>query len=264
MILEIILWSERLVGFALLLQTVELLRIRENFSDSGIWNWDTLRQEYPKILQTTLSVDLSYEMFLSVLVISAIGGAVLMFFPDLVWVGFLLLALVLNDLLICWRFRGTYNGGSDFMTMVVLIGLTGATMLPSIAKFFLAYIAVQVCLSYFFSGVVKLRKPNWRSGKALQSLSDSVVYPIPSFAQKCMSNGRISRIFSIALIAFECSFPMALLNAEVCRVYLAFAVLFHLLMVYVFGLNRFLWAWLSAYPALYFFSNGLAGATGLR
>jgi hypothetical protein len=233
MISEILIWSERLIGFAILLQSIELIVARKSFSRDGIWNWEILRE---------------------ILLIQVLCSVLMMAAPEESWTALVLIFATFSALFVCWRFRGTYNGGSDFMTIVVLSGLTGAKIFPQWQKYFLAYIAVQVCLSYFISGFGKLKKKNWFSGEALRSLSKSRNYSIPALAREQMNRPNIARAASLSLIAFEISFPLALINQDFCRAYLAVAVIFHLMMFYVFGLNRFLWAWLSAYPALYCFS----------
>ena len=250
---ETLIWSERLLGFSVLLQSIELLLVRKSFSENGIWSWTNLRNDYPFFFKTLFTPVFSCWGFVGVLILQAVFAALLMALPNETWT--VVLLVFLTTLLVSWRFRGTYNGGSDFMTMVVLIGLTGARIFPQWEKYFIAYIAVQVCLSYFVSGLVKLKKKSWITGEALQSLSKSSNYSIPARARDFMSRSSIARIGGFLLLVFEISFPLALINADFCRVYLVIAVIFHLAMVYVFGLNRFLWAWLSAYPALLYWIN---------
>jgi hypothetical protein len=45
----------------------------------------------------------------------------------------------------------------------------------------------------------------------------------------------------------------------VCVAIVAVALAFHIANVYVFGLNRFVWAWAATYPALYFCSRSHFG-----
>jgi hypothetical protein len=53
------------------------------------------------------------------------------------------------------------------------------------------------------------------------------------------------------VIAFECAFPLALIDA---RLLSLLGIAFHVVNARVLGLNRFLWAWLAAYPALWFWA----------
>jgi len=60
---------------------------------------------------------------------------------------------------------------------------------------------------------------------------------------------------SWTLMLFEMLFPLALLDATLLKAALAVAALFHLVDGCVFGLNRFLWIWLAAYPCLLWFQQ---------
>ncbi len=144
------------------------------------------------------------------------------------------------------RFRGSYNGGSDSMTLVVLLGLALARTFS--ARLGLAYIAAQLVLSYFLAGVFKLRDPAWRNGSALPALLAAPQYRSTPF--------RAPRLAGYAVLAFECMFPLALLDIRLSWLFAITALLFHTLNARVLGLNRFLWAWLAAYPALFAWAGG--------
>ena len=52
------------------------------------------------------------------------------------------------------------------------------------------------------------------------------------------------------VITLECGFPAALVAPELAIALLTIAGTFHVGNALVLGLNRFVWAWLAAYPAL--------------
>jgi hypothetical protein len=167
-------------------------------------------------------------------------------------------------LLVSLRFRGSYNGGSDAMTRVVLLGLTVARCQdsPPAAQRWgalgLGYIAAQLVLSYWVAGVAKLRHASWRDGRALTSLIQVRQYVVPALLTRLLSAPARARPLSWGLIAFECAFPITLLSgARAAPLMLALGATFHVAIALGLGLNRFLWAWLSAYPALWFWSQRL-------
>jgi hypothetical protein len=170
------------------------------------------------------------------------------FFPLLsVW-------MLVTTALIAVRWRGSFNGGSDFMTLVVLTGVAisaGFGNTPQAQTGCLWYIALQVCTSYFVAGFAKLKKGNWRSGRALQGFLGSTIYQPSSLLSAVTRRRGLLCFVSWVLIFFECSFPLALLNSRFSAVYLGLAVGFQLMNFYVFGLNRFVWAWGAAYPAIW-------------
>ena len=86
--------------------------------------------------------------------------------------------------------------------------------------------------------------------------------------QSCFANSQRNAFLPIgqgsqcplawSVIGFECLFPLAWFDPRLCLLLMAAGAGFHLLNSYVFGLNRFLFAWLAAYPALWFCSQLVA------
>jgi hypothetical protein len=169
--------------------------------------------------------------------------------------------LLVSQLAIGARFRGTFNGGSDYMTVVVLLGLSLSAAGPShplLAKAGLAYIAVQLVLSYFIAGCVKVARPAWRRGDAMRALLASNRYGTPGWVVAWVARPAVARLAAIALLLFECGFPLSLVGSRIAVPLLACGALFHWGNALAFGLNRFLFAWLAAYPALLYFSAQLS------
>ena len=57
-------------------------------------------------------------------------------------------------------------------------------------------------------------------------------------------------VMSWAVMMFELAFPIALMAQETLMVALVIAAVFHLGNAFLFGLNRFFWVWLAAYPSI--------------
>ena len=90
-----------------------------------------------------------------------------------------LLALSIHSIAVLHRYNGPYNGGSDRMGLLILYCLTLSHWLPEgpLVQTAFAYLGVQVILSYFISGWVKILNPAWRSGAALRDVL--AFLPIP-------------------------------------------------------------------------------------
>lgn len=256
---EAVSWTQRLVALALLLQTVEWLQARRLCADDGVWRWQVLEPEQralPLVMRALLSPFMPYRGLLTLLWLRL--GLVALLALGWGWAAPLLL---FSQLALCVRFRGTFNGGSDYMTIVVLLSLSGSWALarwPALAKACLAYACAQLVLSYFIAGVVKLQNADWRSGKALASFVESGRYGTPGWLVRALSAKPRPALASWAVIAFECGFPLALATPSAAVTLLALGTLFHLGNAVVFGLNRFLFAWLAAYPSLVYFSAALS------
>jgi len=154
-----------------------------------------------------------------------------------------------------FRWRGAFNGGSDFMTLVGLSGLllaqTGQALGHAETGWTacLWYVALQTISSYFVSGWVKLLRPEWRSGAALPIFLDSGVYgPLPP--DSLFRRPRVARAVSWIFTLWEGCFVLALLDQRIALAYCASALAFHFLVYWYFGLNRFFWAWLASFPAV--------------
>jgi hypothetical protein len=225
-----------LVSVSVLLQSFELLSLRKEVLET--WRWETLKVEWP----SGLGLFLSDKSFFA-LILLQIGMAVAA--PLLSWP---VVILWITTTLISMRFRGTFNGGADVMTFVVLTGLTVAKLgqNPLAIKFAFWWIALQLILSYFVAGVTKLRSKNWRDGTALIIFLNSTIYEDRPPQDKKSLGTFLSR----CLILFEISFPLAMINSTCATIYIAIGLSFHLANAYFLGLNRFFWAWLAAYPAL--------------
>lgn len=163
-----------------------------------------------------------------------------------------LLALSLHSLVILHRFAGPYNGGSDRMGLLVLYCLCFAELLPDgVGKeTAFGYLGVQVILSYFISGQVKIVNPEWRSGRALQDVFRFSAYPVSEGLRGLADRPRLLWGMSWSVMLFEVLFPLSLFNINILVVALGVAILFHLANACLFGLNRFLWIWIAAYPSL--------------
>lgn len=174
------------------------------------------------------------------------------------WVG---LALLAHSLLILRRYDGPYNGGADRMTLLCLTCLTAAHLAPAPAwqELAFAYLAVQLMLSYLVSGWVKLKNPDWRSGRALQDVFLFSAYPVSGQLRALSARPALMAAASWGVILFELLFPLTLLHPMALVAGLIVAALFHLANSCLFGLNRFFWAWLAAYPSILWAQDRLIG-----
>lgn len=173
-----------------------------------------------------------------------------------------LLALSLHSIAVLHRFAGPYNGGSDRMGLLVLYCLSIAQLLPDgigrEAAF--GYLGLQVVLSYFISGQVKIVNPQWRSGQALQDVFSFSAYPVSEDLRTLENRPRLLWCMSWCVMLFELLFPFSLINANILLAALVVAAVFHLANACLFGLNRFVWFWIAAYPSIIWLQARLMGA----
>ncbi len=176
------------------------------------------------------------------------------FQPVLVEAGLLIIACVL-----LYRFQGPYNGGSDCMSILVLLCLflSHISPTPFWQQLALGYLAFQLTFSYFQSGYIKIINADWRSGQALTDVFAITAYPVSEHARRWAKSPQLMFVMSWSVIVFELLFPLSLLNHYALIVALAIAAMFHLANACLFGLNRFFWIWPAAYPIILWFQSRL-------
>lgn len=169
--------------------------------------------------------------------------------------------LLLSTLVLLHRFDGPYNGGSDRMSLLLLCCLWGSRLAPTQhwREIILGYLAVQLLLSYAVAGWVKLANSDWRHGQALQDVFQFSVYPVSESMRSWAESPRLLFVLSWTIMLFEILFPLGLLTTWSLVAMLSLAALFHLINGCIFGLNRFLWSWIAAYPCLIWFQQRVLG-----
>lgn len=175
--------------------------------------------------------------------------------------GWACLALTLHGILLLHRFDGPYNGGSDRISLLTLLCLSAAHFAPTAAlqELALAYLGAQLVLSYFISGWVKVWNRDWLSGRALQDVFLFSAYPVSAQLRGFSKRPRLLAWMSWLVIGFELLFPLSLFHPVALAAFLLVAATFHLANACLFGLNRFFWAWIAAYPALLWLQTRLPG-----
>jgi len=209
--------TEVLLGFAVLLQSLEHLSLRAD--SKGIF---------------------AFRAICSLILISGFATP------------FAAPFLFVSGIWLIKKYQGPFNGGSDRMTLLALLCLSVASLAPqtNLRELALGYLGIQLLLSYFVAGIVKLRNPEWLNGIALQKIFCESRYPTSRSIRSWGKHRPLMLIGGIVILLFEILFPMFMLTAQSLWAGLAIAFLFHLLNAWLLGLNRFVWAWLAAFPAL--------------
>lgn len=210
-----------LISIAVLLQTFEMFWIKP-------WPLSTRKTEIAPLL----SVFLSRSNALLIVRLFAALSAIIWPHPLIVTV------LIVTTWLVGLQWRGTFNGGSDIMTMHILIAWCVSLVFPHFEKICLFYVAAQIILSFFIAGMSKVREQEWRNGHALKKFLSREGWDITL---------RQSYFIGWIVIIFEVLFPLSLWLP---MPFIVMAILFQIANVYVFGLNRFFFVWLAGYPAL--------------
>lgn len=241
------------------IQDIEYFSLSRHFTRGGVWDWEILRKDFsqfPAWLKLVFDFLFSMPSFLILIAIRSGLGLASLYWSDLF---FLYGLMFLSSLLICIRWKGAFNGGSDYMGLM----LSGALALfhfpantPEASKFILFYISFQLILSYFWAGVVKIKLSAWRRGLALPIFLNHSPLKVPligSFKPSWPVRKEARFLLLICswfIMLWELSFPLAVINLQFFCFYFLSGMFFHLLNFFLLGLNRFVWVWPAAYPAL--------------
>ncbi|MDH5217086.1 MAG: HTTM domain-containing protein [Gammaproteobacteria bacterium] len=175
--------------------------------------------------------------------------------------GWVILLLMLIGLMQLYRFQGPYNGGSDRMSLLILFCLSLKTLAPDQywRELAVGYLALQLVLSYFISGWVKVVNQEWRSGRALCDVFQFSAYPVSESLRSLAQSPCLLFTMAWCVMIFELVFPVALFSQESLIVALIIAAMFHFSNACFFGLNRFFWIWISGYPSIIWFQGRVIG-----
>lgn len=245
--------TELVFAWSLTIQTLEYLRMGKYTADDGLWSWQLQRADIPTApVRALLDVLFKPRMHqLHLLLRLCAAAALVVQGTSLPLIAF----LFIGNLLILIRWRGAFNGGSDFLTLVVLTGLLISQVVGTFGNVQLGwqaglwYIAIQAITSYFMSGAVKLLRPEWRNGTAMTIFLNGAIYG-PLSAKHSLRNKWLTLMGSWGFIVWEILFPLSLFDPRLAAVFCAVAAFFHFLVFWFFGLNRFFWAWLCSFPAI--------------
>ena len=243
--------TSKLISIYLLLSGLEFFISFRKGLIQKIWSYENLKQDLERGLPLPKSLmkkifDENHFQWLCLL--QTLVAVVNFWNPSLV----LLLILFIIHILTCIRFRGTFNGGSDMMALVVLSGLLIYMLAENwqVQRLGMIYIAIHTIYSYFKAGLAKVIHRDWITGRALPAfLERSVFLDIKKVSTFLNGKNFISWIACWIVLIFElAAIALPFFRSWVWS-YAVVAILFHFMVFILFGLNRFFWVWLSAWPA---------------
>lgn len=238
--------SARLLGLLALVQSFEFYRL--NSRTNEVWRWNDLECELGRPFRFLLSEKAFF--YLNLFRALAATDAIIHPHAGTLFILFLLHVLTLL------RWLGTFNGGSDYMGLMLLwLVSLGLWRQGVMAKVCVYYMAFQLCLSYFKAGYVKVLNRSWRKGRALLEFLSSPIYERSFRLEKLVSGKTLGLAACWSVMIYELTFPIAVFNRNLALVYMICGCAFHLVNAYVFGLNRFFFAWIAAYPALFYLAG---------
>jgi hypothetical protein len=243
----------RWLSLAMLMQGIELLVISRRNDFLNIWSWENLKIElqtglpFPNVIISKVFSLRGFQIISVTQIIMAFLGIV---YPHS---SLIFIILFLTHLLICIRFRGTFNGGSDMMTFVVLSGviisLSGAE--DKIKQLGLIYITIHSIYSYFKAGLVKVIQPEWRRAEVLPSFLLRSLFPeVQSLSGWLSSKRFLNFVLCWGVLILELTILGLFFIPKLLPLFVIGFGFFHFIVYLSFGLNRFFFIWMATWPAI--------------
>lgn len=237
-------------GVAVVISSAELLQLRHEFSDKGLFCWreNSVHTNTAHFLRTLYQ----YPNVLALLMLRLAGGGLCMLSPgrDFLLLGACL--VVASSLLLTKRGPHGRNGADSFSSVTfVAVALGFLSNDDVVRQEALWFLVAQLCLSYITAGALKLFEPSWRDGSAVRWIVQTESYGHPQVARFIGASSSIAVVTAWLVIGFECAFPLVLvLPLWASWTILVFGLIFHIANAAVIGLNTFLWSFVAIYPAV--------------
>jgi hypothetical protein len=255
-------WTTRLIAFYVLLDAAEKLYNFREFASGGVFDWTYLREQsffarFPKPIRRIFDALFARRTWLAWQILRALCAAHLLFSPRQSLTGSLEIIILFAIGSLANLRQTPYGAETENRFSLMIFGalmLRGLAPTPFIDQVCLWFIALQVCLSYATAGVVKLSNEGWRGGEGLFNVvNSSSLIKSDKLARFFSRHQKLAKNLTWLNVAIECVFPLVLLVGKpYFLVFLLWGVAFHSLNAAALGLNKFLWAWIAAYPALIF------------
>jgi hypothetical protein len=249
--------TEKILALTLIMNGFEILKLSLSPSVMSIWSYKNLQSDLEQGLpffRRAIEFVFADQSLKWICGLQIITSFILLFNPF--FEGFII--LFFTHLIICIRFRGTFNGGSDMMIFILLTGLmiANSSQHEGLQKLGLIYISIHLVYSYFKAGLVKILQPAWRRGQALPAfLNRSLYADMRRLSYDLGKRRNLARLLCWVALLFELSALVFVFQSRQLPLFFAVAVSFHFLNFIAFGLNRFLWIWLSAWPSLFYVAS---------
>ena len=249
--------SERLVGVAALIASLELLARPRSLARGGLLSWEVAKLRAAWLTHGGLArcLDRLFTGYGLLVLVVLRAAAAAWLVAGHTGAAHLTVVVVASLTTLLLMLRTPYgNDGADQMCLLVLLAALIARATgprPAVLTAALWFIALQACLSYATSGIAKLLGRSWRDGSGIVGILSTNTYGLPALALMLARHNSLAVGVSWVIIATETLFSFVLLVPEPWILgVLAGGLVFHLGCAVIMGLNTFVWSFAAAYPAI--------------
>lgn len=258
--------SSVIVSLGLIIASAENLSKPQFFSQKGLLSGEIASLRYSLEFTeniSTLWIYLFSSQFNSILLfVRGISGVILATSFLQGWYSVAaLLSLTISHLVIGLRSPYGLDGSYQMSSIILISSCVGST-------FFIGKTGIQACvwficcqsiLSYIIAGIAKLASAKWKSGNAIKQIMGTQSYGSKIMYSFFKRNHTVSFLVTWSVILFECLFPLVLAgNNDLLIFFLSLGFVFHVANSVFMGLNGFFWAFVAAYPCIWWCASSIA------
>jgi hypothetical protein len=240
-----------LIGFSLIVSSIQLLINQKEFQKAGLLNWTILKRKNKYSHFRGKLFDLVYDykgiVFLNVARIALFPFIV--FCYNQVWPLFVLLVICYA---IYFRTSLLINAAEQ-MNNVAITGLCMHQLFEHTGQFYIIYFySIILLISYFTSGWLKMYETKWQNGYYLKMIlktrnTDNKFY---TNIINVMPDTWYPVLGKFVIWWQITTFAMPFMPPVLLYIYLAIALCFHISTGIIMGLNNFIWTFSAYLPGL--------------
>lgn len=251
--------SSIILCIGLVFDTLNFFLNKELYDDTiGLFQYNKLIQEkrkYLKNIYVKLPYLFNYKGYFKLMTIRLI--CLFLILISFHWSLFLTLFLIQ----LIFNVRNIYSlSGADQMQNIILFGLLIISFDINSTINYITYffIALQILLSYFFTGFHKIKSKKWRNGDAILLVLNSETFGNYKLLHFLYKNKKVAIFLCWVIILIQLTFIFSFfLFPNLTLIYLAILFLFHLNIAFSMNLNHFFWVFISGFPILFLMSTNL-------
>jgi hypothetical protein len=247
--------SAALLGVGQVVTSLEYLSVREEFGGGGLYPWPVLRLNVRRTPLITRMRDACFcgRGIAILLTLRLVLASMLVAFGSVEWIA-LAAIVALAGVLVMFQVRIPWGlEAADDLSVHISLGLAAFALTRWLGGFNLGlyYVAAYAGLAYVTAGVTKVIEPTWRRGVALGWVVNLQGFGARWAADLLAPRPRLRCVLSWVVMLAEICAPFAvLLPARGIALALVAGLVFHATLAVCMGLNTFVWAFLSTYPAV--------------
>lgn len=254
--------SAGIVSLGLFISTLEFLILRKEFGKYGVFGYQifTIQTAGRPFERMQNFVNRPPNFIYGVLLIRLICTVITLIyaFVFLELQPVVLILLCITTWFINLRCRVGLDG-SDAMSFIIISILTASSFFQQgdiVRTASVIFVGGQVIWSYVAAGIFKAISPTWKKGLAVEKIFSVSTYGTEWATLFLQKNKIVSIILNWSVIIGECCFFLILFCPQEYTIFfLSLGIIFHIATAIIMGLNGFLWAFVSGYPAIIWLNN---------